>query len=717
MFSPYWKAPAQAVLAAFVAPLLSLAPGLALAANRGAWAANVSYVTGDFVTYSGKGYDCRQNHTSLTGWEPPNVPALWLENSTTPPQDTQAPSTPSGLTSPSKTANSVSLSWNASSDNVAVTGYEVFNGSTLAASVSGTSATVSGLNANTTYTFTVKARDAAGNRSAASSAFSTTTSPSAPADTQAPSTPSGLSSPSKTASSVSLAWNASSDNVGVTGYLVFRNGTQVGTPTGTSHTDSGLAASTAYNYTVKARDAAGNQSTASATLSVTTQAGTTNPDTSWRPGYVALGTVYEPFTGTDKYFSKVNPQFPSGKRLNYGYLYLNGGSQMSEWHDRTVRLATKSKEQGMTPIFVVYGIGGNTDDHGVVWSNLQSAGFLNGYFKGIKDVGQTATGIIGTGRIGYVIEPDTLGYLMQHYASQYGNDPTRIPAATYAAYDSGVLQRGVDPAFPDTLTGLVQAINYTLRKYTPKAFLGWQLNLWAASGAPSNGIMHATEVWGLETGKTRIQENARANAGFALKAGVKYGNAEFISIDKYGLDGGIAAGGNPADPASSPWFWNADLWNNYLLFCKTLKETLSLPVVLWQIPVGHINGTQQASPTTYNASGTFPDLNHTTQRYEDSASTFFFGDRITLSGNRLSYFSKNVWNDSKVSVSGNVVTWGSHIQDAANAGIVAILMGAGVGISTRGIPQPGAYPEDQPTDAYYWITRVQQYYASPVLAP
>ena len=540
-----------------------------------------------------------------------------------------------------------------------------------------------------------------------------------PADTTAPTQVTGLRSTSTTSAQVSLAWSAASDNVGVTGYLVFRNGTQVGTATGTSYTDSGLAASTTYNYTVKARDAAGNQSTVSGALAVTTQTGTTNPPPSgdWHPNYMAIGTVYEPFTGTDKFFNTVNPRFPSGKRLDYGYLYLNGGSQVSEWHSRAVRLATKSKEQGMTPIFVVYGIGGNTDSPAAVWANLQSASFLTTYFQALKDVGQTATGIMGTGRIGYVIEPDTLGYIQQQYASQYGNDPSKMPAATSAVYDSGVLQRGVDPAFPNTLTGLVQSINYVLRKYTPKAFLGWQLNLWAAPGAPGTGIMHSTEVWGFEAGKTRIQENARANAGFAQKAGVQYGGAEFISIDKYGLDGAGAAGANPNDPASALWFWNADLWNNYLLFCKTLKETLNLPVVLWQVPAGHINGTTRASPTVYNPSGTFPDLNNTVQRYEESASPYFFGDRITLSGNRLAYFSKNVWNDPKVSVSGNVVTWGSHIQEAANAGIVAILMGAGVGVSTRGIPQPGAYPEELPTDNYYWITRVQEYYASPVLLP
>jgi hypothetical protein len=72
---------------------------------------------------------------------------------------------------------------------------------------------------------------------------------------------------------VALSWTASTDNVGVTGYQIFRNGTQVGTSTGTTFTDSGLAASTTYTYTVKATDAAGNVSAASNSLNVTTSAG------------------------------------------------------------------------------------------------------------------------------------------------------------------------------------------------------------------------------------------------------------------------------------------------------------------------------------------------------------------------------------------------------------------------------------------------------------
>ncbi|MFE5978216.1 carbohydrate binding domain-containing protein [Streptomyces wedmorensis] len=92
-------------------------------------------------------------------------------------------------------------------------------------------------------------------------------------DTQAPSVPTGLYSTGKSSSSVSLAWSASTDNVGVTGYDVYRGSTKVSTVTGTSATVSGLSASTTYSFTVRARDAAGNVSGSSAGVSVTTNAG------------------------------------------------------------------------------------------------------------------------------------------------------------------------------------------------------------------------------------------------------------------------------------------------------------------------------------------------------------------------------------------------------------------------------------------------------------
>ncbi|AUG81853.1 glycoside hydrolase [Kitasatospora sp. MMS16-BH015] len=89
-------------------------------------------------------------------------------------------------------------------------------------------------------------------------------------DTTAPSVPTGLAVTGTTTSSVSLSWTASTDNVGVTGYTVYRGGAKVATVTGTSYTDTGLTAATAYQYTVTAQDAAGNVSAASAAVTATT---------------------------------------------------------------------------------------------------------------------------------------------------------------------------------------------------------------------------------------------------------------------------------------------------------------------------------------------------------------------------------------------------------------------------------------------------------------
>ncbi|MFI6987846.1 glycosyl hydrolase family 18 protein [Nonomuraea wenchangensis] len=264
-----------ACLAALALPLttVAVAPpaayGMVMAA---AWAPWTAYATGAIVTYNGVDYVCLQGHTSQPGWEPPNVPALWKVSSGGG-TDTTAPSVPGNLRSTGVTSNSVSLAWNASTDNVGVTGYEVYRGATLVTTVTGTTYTDTGLTASTAYTYTVRARDAAGNRSAASAAVTATTSNGGGTDTTPPSVPGNLRSTGVTSSSVSLAWNASTDNVAVTGYEVYRGSTLVTTVTGTSHTDTGLAANTAYTYTVRARDAAGNRSAASAAVTATTSNG------------------------------------------------------------------------------------------------------------------------------------------------------------------------------------------------------------------------------------------------------------------------------------------------------------------------------------------------------------------------------------------------------------------------------------------------------------
>jgi len=100
-------------------------------------------------------------------------------------------------------------------------------------------------------------------------------------DTQAPTAPGSLTATAVSSSQINLTWTASTDNVGVTGFDVYRNGALVASSTSLSFSDTGLAASTAYSYTVKAKDAAGNVSAASNTATATTQSGTSGTGAEW----------------------------------------------------------------------------------------------------------------------------------------------------------------------------------------------------------------------------------------------------------------------------------------------------------------------------------------------------------------------------------------------------------------------------------------------------
>ncbi len=181
--------------------------------------------------------------------------------------DTEAPSIPTGLLASTVTETSFTLSWNSSTDNVAVTGYDVFKDGVFYASTSLTSYNINGLSAGTSYAMTIKAKDAAGNISAASTALNVTTI--AP-DTEAPSIPTGLLASVITETTFTLNWNTSSDNVGVIGYDIYKNGTFYGSATSTSLNITGLSAWTSYDMTVKAKDEAGNISAASSILVVQT---------------------------------------------------------------------------------------------------------------------------------------------------------------------------------------------------------------------------------------------------------------------------------------------------------------------------------------------------------------------------------------------------------------------------------------------------------------
>lgn len=179
--------------------------------------------------------------------------------------DTAAPSAPGTPEFNNVTMTSAAVSWGAASDNVAVTGYQYrLNAGNWSPIVNVSSVALTGLSAATTYTFEVRATDAANNFGSASSAVFTTL------DTAAPSVPTGLFISAPNSSTVNLSWNASSDNVAVAGYTIFRSGAQIGTSATASYSDNTVSGTTTYSYRVSAYDAAGNNSAQSNAVGVTT---------------------------------------------------------------------------------------------------------------------------------------------------------------------------------------------------------------------------------------------------------------------------------------------------------------------------------------------------------------------------------------------------------------------------------------------------------------
>ncbi|TGD58451.1 GEVED domain-containing protein [Flavobacterium humi] len=279
--------------------------------------------------------------------------------------DNTPPSAPTSLAASGTTQTTTNLSWTASTDNVGVTGYDVYQDGVFKANVATTSYAVTGLTASTAYSFYVIARDAAGNSSTASNTVNVTTS--APIiDTTPPSAPTSLAASGTTSSSTNLSWTASTDNVGVTGYDVYQGGVFKANVATTSYTVTGLTASTAYSFYVIARDAAGNSSTASNTVNVTTSpititycASQGNNVADELIGRVQIGTINNASTGGTGYtdFTSISTNLTKGASTTITVTPTWTGSSYPEAY----------------AVFIDYNQDGDFTDSGeLVWSKAAS---------------------------------------------------------------------------------------------------------------------------------------------------------------------------------------------------------------------------------------------------------------------------------------------------------------------------------------------------------
>lgn len=183
--------------------------------------------------------------------------------------DTTPPTSPMNLIANVISDSAIDLFWEPSSDDRGVTEYAVYRDDQKIQTVSGTAFSDSSLAAGTQYCYAVVAYDAAGNPSDPSSpptcATTTVTS-----DSIAPTIPSGVIATAISDVEIGITWDASSDNVAVTGYRIFRDTVPVDTTAALNYSDSALSASTTYCYTISAYDAAGNESLPNSTSACAT---------------------------------------------------------------------------------------------------------------------------------------------------------------------------------------------------------------------------------------------------------------------------------------------------------------------------------------------------------------------------------------------------------------------------------------------------------------
>jgi chitodextrinase/tRNA A-37 threonylcarbamoyl transferase component Bud32 len=191
--------------------------------------------------------------------------------------DTASPTVPTGLHSTGRSNNTIVLAWAGSLDNIGVAGYDVFRDGSRVATVTQPNFADTHLAPASPHTYQVRAFDATNNASANSAPLTVATL--STEDRQPPSVPTHLVADPTGQTAINLSWYASTDNVGVTGYQVFRDGWLIQPALGTSFVDDGLSPGTRYTYTVKAFDAAGKVSAASAGASATTLDAPSGPPT------------------------------------------------------------------------------------------------------------------------------------------------------------------------------------------------------------------------------------------------------------------------------------------------------------------------------------------------------------------------------------------------------------------------------------------------------
>ena len=298
-------------------------------------------------------------------------------------------------------------------------------------------------------------------------------------DTTAPSAPAGLASPDHTTNTVALAWDAATDNVGVTGYKLYRDGTQIADQAGRSFSDSGLSPATAYTYTVKAYDAAMNLSAASPPLTVTT-----NAEAATGIQRQGMGTVVNTTTTTSHTINR--PASAAAGQVCVASLALNGSTVSAAPAGWTQFAASTSIANPR--LYGYYHVMGVSEPASYTWTTMASVASGGGIscYSGVNTTtpldttaSVTASAVIASAGSVPGVNTTTAGaMLIGAIAINSSNTAIAItgPSGMAEVYDVGGKRTELDDAIQAT-AGSSGSKSWTWSSGSPREWAGWLVAL------------------------------------------------------------------------------------------------------------------------------------------------------------------------------------------------------------------------------------------------
>ena len=412
------------------------------------------------------------------------------------------------------------------------------------------------------------------------------------------------------------------------------------------------------------------------------------------------------------------------KKCDLFYVYLNGGPGDYGWRlnystaqynsepegKRAFNFLRNSQRLGGYTCFVYYNIPAGGESYISNKNNYNNADYMKSYFYDLNFL-LTVINQESPGQTVYIIlEPDMLSYILQN--EEPSSDGVVHPSNVVfnmSKVSSLNLPEFKDFTFSNTLVSWVAAVNTLIHRKCPQVQFMHMTNLWGSlsgrnwANGTQRGLIPSTTIIGHNAGLNLIKTNALIISNFYKEAGVLlYTNV--LCADRYGLDGAVVTASDAKQPQNSRWFWNNDIYMNYIYFVQCIMKNLSCTYFLWQLPCGYINASQERSPYTGSL---FPVLTDIPPSGEDGCPCFVFGSTFTRDAATKDYFGADDWKDGVV-VLGNTIKWKDHTNFLFNNGIEGVLFGAGVGASTTNLymGQSGGMA----TDNKYCISKFQGYY-------